>query len=110
MGGREYTAKDFRTWNATVLCAVELAASAHDAKTETARKRAANAATKRVADYLANTPAVCRSAYIDPRVFDRFDSGQTIRPSLKRLVAAGDPGEFVEREKIERAVLRLLRD
>ena len=36
--------------------------------------------------------------------------GETIRPSLKRLVAASDPGEFVEREKIERAVLRLLRD
>ncbi len=110
MGGREYTAKDFRTWNATVLCAVELAATGHDANTETARKRAATAATKRVATYLANTPAVCRSAYIDPRVFDRFDSGQTIRASLKRLIAAGDPGEFVEREKIERAVLRLLRD
>ena len=48
-------------------------------------------------------------ADIDPRVFDCFDSGQTIRGSLKRMVAEGDPGEFVQREKIERAVLRLLR-
>lgn len=110
MGGEEYTAKDFRTWNATVLAAVELAANGQAAKTASARKRAATAATERVAEYLSNTPAVCRSAYIDPRVFDRFDAGQTIRRSLKRLVADGYPGEFVEREKIERAVLQLLRD
>ena len=78
--------------------------------TKTARKRAATAATKRVADYLSNTPAVCRSAYIDPRVFDRFDSGETIRGSLQRMVAGSEPGEFVDRERIERAVLRLLKD
>ncbi len=51
----------------------------HERETKTARKRAATAATKRVAEYLSNTPAVCRSAYIDPRVFDRYDSGETIR-------------------------------
>jgi DNA topoisomerase IB len=106
----DYSAKDFRTWNATVLAAVDLATHAHDAETKTARKRAAAAATKRVASYLSNTPAVCRAAYIDPRVFDRFDSGQTIRASLKRIVGDTRPDEFPEREKIERAVLRLLRD
>ena len=106
----DYSAKDFRTWNATVLAAVELAANGHTADTKTARKRAAAAATKRVATYLHNTPAVCRQAYIDPRVFDRFDSGETIRAPLRRMVAGGEPGEFVERERIERAVLRLLKD
>jgi len=106
--GGDYSAKDFRTWNATVLAAVELAANGTEAKTKTARKRAATAATKRVATYLSNTPAVCRKAYIDPRVFDRYDSGETIRGSLERMVAGTDPGEFVERERIERAVLRLL--
>jgi DNA topoisomerase I len=108
MGG-DYTAKDFRTWNATVLTAVELAGNGHDASTRAARKRAASAATRRVAAYLSNTPAVCRSAYIDPRVFDRYDSGETIRDSLKRIVAGSDPGEFPDRERIERAVLRLLK-
>ena len=106
----DYSAKDFRTWNATVLAAVELATIGHDASTKTARKRAATAATKRVATYLNNTPAVCRSAYIDPRVFDRYDSGETIRGPLQRIVAGSDPDEFPEREKIERAVLRLLRN
>ena len=108
MGG-DYTAKDFRTWNATVLTAVELAANGQDAGTRAARKRAASAATRRVAAYLSNTPAVCRSAYIDPRVFDRYDSGETIRGPLKRIVAGSDPGEFPDRERIERAVLRLLK-
>jgi DNA topoisomerase-1 len=107
--GGDYSAKDFRTWNATVLAAVELAQNGHGAETETARKRAANEATKRVAAYLSNTPAVCRRAYIDPRVFDRFDSGQTIRGSLRRMVADAEPGEWVDRERIERAVLRLLK-
>ncbi len=107
MGG-DYTAKDFRTWNATVLAAVELAQNGRAAKTKTARKRAAAAATKRVAEYLSNTPAVCRSAYIDPRVFDRFDSGETIYRAMRQIVANSDPSAFPERERIERAVLRLL--
>jgi DNA topoisomerase IB len=108
MGG-DYSAKDFRTWNATVLAAVELAINWADAPNKTARKRAASAACKRVASYLSNTPAVCRSSYIDPRVFDRYDSGETIHGTLKRIVAGSEPGEFPERERIERAVLRLLK-
>ncbi len=106
----DYSAKDFRTWNATVLAAADLATNGHQAASATARKRAATAATKRVAAYLSNTPAVCRAAYIDPRVFDRYDSGETIRASLKRIIADSDPDGFPEREKIERAVLKLLRD
>jgi DNA topoisomerase I len=107
--GAEYSAKDFRTWHATVLAAVALANADADTSTQTARKRAAKAAVERVASYLGNTPTVCRQAYIDPRVFDRFDSGQTVLPALERLARSADPGEFPERERIERAVLRLLR-
>jgi DNA topoisomerase IB len=107
--GDEFTAKDFRTWNATVLAAAAIGVKADEAKTKTARKRVANDAVKQVAEYLNNTPAVCRSAYIDPRVFDAFESGRTIRPSLKRLGAATEPAEFVDREAIERAVTRLLK-
>jgi DNA topoisomerase I len=107
--GGDYSAKDFRTWNATVLAAVDLATNGVDASTKTARKRAAAAATKRVAAYLSNTPAVCRASYIDPRVFDRYDSGETIRPGLRRIVNGQRPDEFPDRERIERAVLRLLK-
>jgi DNA topoisomerase-1 len=106
--GGDFTAKDFRTWNATVLAAVQIATLGEDASSKTARKRIATEATKAVAEYLSNTPAVCRSAYIDPRVFDRFDAGETIAPALDRIVRGTDPGEFPDREPIERAVIKLI--
>lgn len=106
--GGDFSAKDFRTWNATVLAAVALARAEGEATTKAARKRIANEAVKRVAEYLSNTPAVCRSAYIDPRVFDRFDSGETIQAELERIVDSSDPGEFPDRERIEKAVIELI--
>ena len=105
--GGPYTAKDFRTWNATVLAASSLALLGRDAKSATARKRVVSRAIQEVARYLGNTPAVCRSSYVDPRVVDRFNAGQTILPVLERL-----PLELPEperQERIERAVLELLR-
>jgi DNA topoisomerase IB len=75
--GEEFSAKDFRTWHGTVLAAVELAREgAPDSKG--GAERAIRAAIKRVAERLGNTPAVCRSSYIDPRVLDRFRQGETI--------------------------------
>ena len=87
--GAGYSAKDFRTWNATVLAAVGLAVSGEVAGTKTGRKRAISRAVKEVAHYLGNTPAVCRASYIDPRVFDAYEGGLTIRPALE--VAAEGP-------------------
>jgi DNA topoisomerase IB len=109
LAGNGFSAKDFRTWNASVLAAVALARHDPTELSRTARRRAINEAVKDVAGYLSNTPAVCRSAYIDPRVLDRFDSGNTIRPTLDREIAGTDPGEFPDRERIERAVLDLIR-
>ncbi len=103
----EFSAKDFRTWNATVLAAVVLAADGHGATTKTARRRAINAAVREVAEVLGNTPAVARRAYIDPRVFDRYQAGATIAPSLRRL-AEIDLEDERTRTRLERAVLRLL--
>jgi DNA topoisomerase IB len=108
--GGDFTAKDFRTWHATVLCAVALAVS-HDAPTsESARKRAVTRAVKEVAHYLGNTPAVCRASYIDPRVVDRYNDGVTIRDELHRLGAEAQFGELATQGPIESAVLRLLRE
>jgi DNA topoisomerase IB len=104
-----FSAKDFRTWNATVLAAVALSGHDPDELSRTAKRRATNEAVKQVAGYLSNTPAVCRSSYIDPRVIDRFDSGDTIRAALNREHNGAGPGEFADRERIEAAVLRLLR-
>jgi DNA topoisomerase-1 len=107
--GGEFTAKDFRTWNATVLAATALAVSA-GASSESARKRAVTRAVKEVAHYLGNTPAVCRSSYIDPRVVDRFRAGETIAAAVERLGASAGHGEgsLLTQGLMEQAVIDLL--
>src|SRR3954453_9880835 len=94
LAGAGFSAKDFRTWNATVLAAVALARHNPGELSRTARRRAVNEAVEQVSGYLANTPAVCRSAYIDPRVIDRFDSGDTIGRALNRELNGTAPDEF----------------
>jgi DNA topoisomerase-1 len=102
-----FSAKDFRTWNATVLAAVALAVSGAAHRSPSAQKRAITRAVAEVAHYLGNTPAVARASYIDPRVFDRFRDGLTIGGALTKL---GDvePGEPATQGAIEKAVLDLL--
>ncbi|HEY2201023.1 MAG TPA: DNA topoisomerase IB, partial [Solirubrobacteraceae bacterium] len=104
--GGEFTAKDFRTWNATVLAAVALAA-ADEARGRAAREREVKQAIKTVATYLGNTPAVCRAAYVDPRVIDRFQAGVTIAPTIGR--AGQDLSNRRVRVRVESAVLELLK-
>ncbi|MBV9487114.1 MAG: DNA topoisomerase IB [Frankiaceae bacterium] len=106
----DFTAKDFRTWHATVLCAVGLAVARDAPETEAARKRAVAWAVKETADKLGNTPSVARSSYIDPRIVDRYNDNRTIRAVLDRLGEDSDPGELATQGPIEAAVLRLLRD
>jgi DNA topoisomerase IB len=109
--GGDFSAKDFRTWNATALAAVALAVSGAAAETKTARKRAIKRAIDEVAGYLGNTPAVCRASYIDPRVFDAFDAGLTIRPALERVAARVEPGELpIHQPALEAAVLDLINE
>ncbi|MCA1711138.1 MAG: DNA topoisomerase IB [Actinobacteria bacterium] len=107
--GGEDSAKDFRTWSATVLAAIGLAVST-DATTDSARKRAVTRVVKEVSEQLGNTPAVCRSSYIDPRIIDLYDSGITVRDDLELLGEDASYGEPAFQGAIEAAVLRLLRD
>jgi DNA topoisomerase I len=105
--GIEVTAKDYRTWNGTVLAAVALAVSWHVSTAASSRKRAVQRAVKEVASYLGNTPTVCRRSYIDPRVIDLYMDGITIRASLGRL--ADDPdAALATHGAAERGVIRLL--
>ncbi|GAB3068891.1 MULTISPECIES: DNA topoisomerase IB [unclassified Phycicoccus] len=101
--GGEMTAKDFRTWHATVLAAVALRSSNEPGDTKTSRKRAIKAAVEEVASYLGNTPTIAKNSYIDPRVLDSYESGTTIDV---------DPSRFRSPERrqaaIEKAVLALL--
>jgi DNA topoisomerase I len=104
--GGDFTAKDFRTWNATFLAAVALGSENGAPASKAARRRRIRQAVGEVAEYLDNTPTVARGSYIDPRIFDRFDAGETIHRALRRAAATNG---FADRERIERAVLALLR-
>ncbi|MER7397849.1 DNA topoisomerase IB [Streptomyces sp. NPDC000151] len=107
--GLEITAKDFRTWHATVMAAVALAVSQGAAHGETARRRAIARAVREVADYLGNTPAVCRASYINPRIVELYEEGITVAPALPHLGEEGTPGVPATQGAVEQAVLRLLR-
>ena len=93
--GADATPKDFRTWHATVLAARGLAAAGPAPASDRARRRVVTQVVRDVAEELGNTPAVCRASYIDPRVVDLWERGETIRPTRSQAVA-------------ERETLRLL--
>jgi DNA topoisomerase IB len=107
LSGGEFTAKDFRTWSATVFAALALAVST-GATTRTARNRAVVRAVGEAAHYLRNTPAVCRASYIDPRVIDAYLGGITIKASLDRLGENVQFGQPATQGPVEEAVLALL--
>ena len=95
--GEEFSAKDFRTWAATLAAARALClecgrdGAAHP-------KRAIASCVKAVAGLLGNTAPVCRAAYIHPSVFEAFEAGR-LPPRLAK-----------EADAAERALLRLLAD
>lgn len=103
--GDAFSAKDFRTWGATLAAFQRLARTTlpYRADGRPAGERALagleRAVVKEVAAALGNTPAVCRKAYIDPAVFAGWREG-----SLQRA-AANARGE----RQWESAALRFLR-
>ncbi|HET7195040.1 MAG TPA: DNA topoisomerase IB [Nocardioides sp.] len=103
--GLDATAKDFRTWHATVLAAAALAETDEPGETKASRKRAISGAMKEVAEFLGNTPAQARASYVDPRVIDAYEEGQTIHGTTRRHYAKADDRQAA----LERAVLRLLK-
>jgi DNA topoisomerase IB len=109
ISGWDFTAKDFRTWHATVLAAVGLAVSKPAAASHTARKRAIARVVREVAGYLGNTPAVARASYIDPRVIGLYENGVTISSALGDLGATSSFGELATQGRAEAAVLTMLR-
>jgi DNA topoisomerase IB len=105
--GVDASAKDFRTWHATVLMAVALAVSREVADSPGKRRRAVARAYQEVAEYLGNTPAVARASYVDPRIVDLYDEGSTVLRALEQATRDGGEGPFLH-GAVERAVLRLL--
>ncbi|HEX5200635.1 MAG TPA: DNA topoisomerase IB [Actinoplanes sp.] len=85
VSGQRMTAKDFRTWHGTVKAAVTLA-EAGPQPTEAKRKKVVAHAMKEVAGLLGNTPAVARASYVDPRVIDRYEKGETVARDTEQAV------------------------
>jgi DNA topoisomerase IB len=74
--GDDFTAKDFRTWGATLQAIILLARTPlPENPSDRSFKSEIAAVVKRVAAELRNTPAVCRKSYINPVVFDAWRSG-----------------------------------
>jgi DNA topoisomerase-1 len=102
----EFSSKDFRTWGGTLLAALELA-ELGPADEEREVKRRLVRAIKHVAEQLGNTPTVCRSSYIHPRVIDAYCKGVTIaefEPRRQRRIKLSQ----ADYEPGERALLKLL--
>jgi DNA topoisomerase IB len=109
--GVEATAKDFRTWHATVLAATALAEGLAELEAggragKTNRRRLVTAAMKEVAEFLGNTPALARSSYVDPRVVSAFEEGRTIASAARRRFDTTDERQAA----LEAATLKLIRN
>ncbi len=116
LAGEQYSCKDLRTWNATVLAAVTLAAAAAAGggvpATARGRQRAVRATMQAVSEHLGNTPTVARSSYVDPRVVQRFEEGATVLAALRRIGPAHERPDLIDdvtRAALDRAVVRLIR-
>jgi DNA topoisomerase-1 len=113
--GAQYSAKDFRTWGGTLVCACALARARERATAETGHtapkkthiKKTMVAAVKEAAEHLGNTPAVAKSSYIYPSVLAMFERGQVVDRYFESVdeLAAADTGGLHCSEK---ALLNML--
>jgi DNA topoisomerase-1 len=108
--GSSFSAKDFRTWAGTLVCACALARNGNEELSEkkTARNKRIVAAIKETAEVLGNTPAVCRGSYVCPEIITSFEKGQVIddcTTKLDELIAYRGRGLH----KAEQSLLRFLK-
>jgi DNA topoisomerase-1 len=82
-----YSVKDFRTWSATVMVALDLRARGV-ASTQRQGKKMVLEAVRTAAEYLGNTPAVCRGSYVHPALFEAYFEGEVLPPDASRGGAA----------------------
>jgi DNA topoisomerase-1 len=116
--GSEYSAKDFRTWAGTLICACALAKAKTRAKealregfsvpqAKKAAKKTLVAAVKETAEHLGNTPAVAKASYIYPSVIAMFEKGRVVEryfESVDELAAHEGEGLHCS----EKALLNML--
>jgi DNA topoisomerase-1 len=105
ISGRDFTAKDFRTWAGTVAASLALREFTR-VDDEAGRKKAIVAAIEKVAARLGNTPAVCRACYVHPDVLDAYLDGTMVDALSERARGVGRGAHALRPE--EAAVLGLL--
>jgi len=102
ISGGDFTAKDFRTWNGTVL-AMRFLRVCDKPTSASAGKKLVSTAIKDVAKRLGNTPAVARKAYVHPVVLNAYLEGY-----LQADAGAVDAKPSSGLTEEERCVLNLL--
>ena len=105
--GDKFTAKDFRTWAGTLLCSISLAMLG-PAKGKTDGKKKIRSAVQATAEQLGNTPAVCRSSYICPRLLEEYVGGRPFPPLRK--TRKGRPVARLGLSMEEKALLKFFRE
>jgi len=104
IASENFTAKDFRTWGATVLMAIALSVQGEFRSQKEALANVKSAICA-VAEFLGNTPAICRKCYVHPAVIEVYLSGTRIAG----LAEAVKPPDNIDRRAVERAILKFLR-
>jgi DNA topoisomerase-1 len=104
--GKSYSAKDFRTWAGTLICACALARSLQANPDGKRTRKEVTAAIRETAEHLGNTPAICRSSYINPSVLNHFQNGQVVRQYVDKVDELIDAKERLH--ACERSLLELL--
>lgn len=107
IGGGEFTAKQFRTWKATLRCATELG-KLPPGESEAACKRAEVAAIRVTAEALNHTMATCRKYYIHPGILKAYRSGDLHRAMLAKPPRMRRTDESAKLRANERRVLALI--
>jgi DNA topoisomerase-1 len=109
--GVDVTAKDLRTWAATVLAFRALRGAPSSERPAEAR-RAVNAALDEVAGRLGNTRAVARSSYVDPAIVDAWEAGalDRVRVAIDEPTDPSGPPTPAEELAVRRLLERQARE
>ena len=102
--GEDYTAKDFRTWNGTVLAAMLLADHAGTEDPDQAVVDVHQGRCRDPGQHAGRLQSLLRRS---PRDL-QFENGKTIKAAVDRLAKAGGSKDFADRAGIEKAVIRLI--
>jgi DNA topoisomerase-1 len=100
--GEDCTAKDFRTWSATVLAMESLCANGNCTSKREAKRRI-KSVLEGVAGRLGNTVTICKKCYVHPTILDAYTGG-----TLPRLIMRTKSRRSTGLSASERALIRFL--